>query len=784
MARIDVQNLRRLPSSPNFAPMALLALCLLVFGDILTGIRHGVLSGSTTDLATEFYYWREFGFSNLRHGHLAQWNPYVCGGVPFFAGWQAGFFYPPNWIYLLLPLNAACNLDFMVSTYLAGLFSSMLARHHGLHPVAQLLCGAIVMLGGAFFPHIYAGHLATLAAMAWAPLVLLAVDALLDNPTIRMTLLAIFALSMELLAGHPQTLFNTVIMLAIYAGIRLVKSPRRALSVATFIVAGLGMAAITAVQLLPGLQVAGEGVRSHPVGYSYAGEISLQPISLLTLVTPHIFGDIFHVQYWGPWNQWEMCAFIGVASLPLVLMGALRGSCPRRRLWITMSLVLIVIAMGQYTPLFKLLYDHAPGFNRIRAYAKFMYPATIFLALLAASGLDLLLGAQPRRRLATMLACETALLAGISALACLWMLNPLTGIWLIRLMRLTSDAYYHVPRESFPQFAYEARHFAALGCATAALTAAAAAIALFRAARSKSGAYLLAAIALLELFCFARSTIATFRPGESDAKSVIAWIHSHPGDHRVFTTGLLTEEVMGAHGFDVWGYDPMVQRRYSEFVTRSQNQVPEEANMYMSYVLPNPALRLLRCCRVVSMNGDHYDYEFVPEGRRGHSRRSICIVPISYPMQHGVLFYRCRIMKASRALIDTVSSPTFPRTSIVVLERAPGIALRTPATPGFVNVAWKDSDTLEVNAQTSTPGIILITDAYSRFWRATALAGSAQRTYRVMPGDWALMAIPVMAGKHRFLIHYCPSAFPVGAWISALGLIGYIAVCAVLQRRR
>jgi uncharacterized membrane protein YfhO len=139
-------------------------------------------------------------------------------------------------------------------------------------------------------------------------------------------------------------------------------------------------------------------------------------------------------------------------------------------------------------------------------------------------------------------------------------------------------------------------------------------------------------------------------------------------------------------------------------------------------------------------------------------------------------------MKASRALIETVASPQFAGDSMIVLEHAPPVAPRAPATPGSVNIAWKDSDTLVVTARTAAPGIILITDAYSRYWRATALPGAAQRSYQVMPADWALMAVPVTAGEHRFLLRYCPTVFPIGAWISVLGLICYLTACWIVLR--
>jgi hypothetical protein len=239
---------------------------------------------------------------------------------------------------------------------------------------------------------------------------------------------------------------------------------------------------------------------------------------------------------------------------------------------------------------------------------------------------------------------------------------------------------------------------------------------------------------------------------------------------------------MSANGYDVWGYDPMVQRRYAEFVLRSQGDSPDNANMYALYQRPSPALSLLRCACIFKINGDFYDAFYIPKDRQLPLGSPVEATTLAQPMPHALLLYRYRIMKPSRALIDTVTDDNFPRSSVVVLEQAPAIKPSAGSTPGLASAVWKDSDTLEVDAQTATPGIVMITDPYSRYWRASALPNSAQGSYQIMPGDWALMAVPVSAGTHRFLLHYCPTWFPIGAVISIVALIGFLSVCLVVLR--
>ncbi len=84
--------------SAGFLPLALAALTLAMFAGVLLLPGDRVLSKFGEDLSTEFVYWRQFGFQELRAGHLVLWNPHVFSGVPFFGGFQAALLYPPDWI--------------------------------------------------------------------------------------------------------------------------------------------------------------------------------------------------------------------------------------------------------------------------------------------------------------------------------------------------------------------------------------------------------------------------------------------------------------------------------------------------------------------------------------------------------------------------------------------------------------------------------------------------------------------------------------------------------------
>ena len=85
------------------------------------------------------------------------------------------------------------------------------------------------------------------------------------------------------------------------------------------------------------------------------------------------------------------------------------------------------------------------------------------------------------------------------------------------------------------------------------------------------------------------------------------------------------------------------------------------------------------------------------------------------------------------------------------------------------------------------PAILLITDPYSRDWRAVPLAGSSQQSYEILPADYILRAIPLAAGHHHLLVEYAPPSFRTGRAISLAAFVLWIGAAAGLQlggRRR
>jgi hypothetical protein len=94
--------------------------------------------------------------------------------------------------------------------------------------------------------------------------------------------------------------------------------------------------------------------------------------------------------------------------------------------------------------------------------------------------------------------------------------------------------------------------------------------------------YVIALLAILEMFIFARPTRVTFEIEAAMMPRLQRFFADHQGDYRVLNLanpnlGLVTKKG------DIWGYDPGVSRRYAEFMAYTQNKLPDSATEYLTF---------------------------------------------------------------------------------------------------------------------------------------------------------------------------------------------------------
>jgi len=328
----------------TLAVAGLLLLTFFLFGDVLFSTDK-VISNGKQDLVTMGIPWRTFGFGEVRNGNLPLWNPHVFLGEPFLAGFQSAIFYPPNLLYLLLPVGVATNWLIAGQVFLSGLFMCLWAGRRGLHPTACFVAGAMLMLCGPQFSKVYAGSSPTCCDG-------LVAAAVFDDRRIHRYTSQRLAATWHGRVGHRNSGgASAVCFLHRDRGWHLYVLLADSTNAPTADCAGADRhvgwwCALAAVQLLPGLAAAGESIRGAKLPFVVASSYSVPPENLITLAVPGFFGDDVHVQYWGRWNRWETSLTIGATGLILAIYGAIYGKRSVRRFSAPMALILLLIALG------------------------------------------------------------------------------------------------------------------------------------------------------------------------------------------------------------------------------------------------------------------------------------------------------------------------------------------------------------------------------------------------------------------------------------------------------
>jgi hypothetical protein len=380
--------------------LVLIALGYVLVGVLLFGRALGpwsyLLYGRDTvshDYIMLLYGWQE----TLGRHFLPLWCPYLFGGVPLIGSFAFCPFYPSQWLYAIVPFNTAFTLQYLLAIALGGVTSALWARHLGCSRLGAMCAGLLFCVSGHFLTLVHAGHLQKVMAIAWAPLALAMAPKLCERGSraLRAMLVVAVALAMQLFASHTQIAYATasaVLGFAI-ASFRGQRWSHPLVLVRNFAGAIALSAVLSAAQFFPGMETAALSNRADGVSFAEAVETSYPPRELWEFVIPRVFGDSVSgspVPYFGSWGERIVSDFIGVSAVLLALIGLFAGKGPSRRMLAITTVISLLIGLGRYTPIYRFLYEHLPGFSRFRSPGTFMFLASVCLVQLAALGLEVL----------------------------------------------------------------------------------------------------------------------------------------------------------------------------------------------------------------------------------------------------------------------------------------------------------------------------------------------------------------------------------------------------------
>ena len=297
--------------------------------------------------------------------------------------------YPPLWLVAALPLPFSMDLVMALHVLLSGIGTALFARRLGANAVGAAFAGAAFMACG------YVASIApnkVFAGTAWIPWVAWAADrvARARDPR-RAGLLLAGVLGAQLLAGDPA---SCVTGAAVALVVILSRGRRRAFP---WLAAAYGAALLlAAASVLPSAALLPHTTRGT-LALPEAGLWSLHPWRLVELIWPGFLGTAADARYnlaelvaasgkdvLDP--SWSLSLYLGAPVLALAVVAGLDRRRGTRGLWVGVA-VLVLLALGSYTPLHSIFQAVFPPERVIRYPEKHVAGAVCLLCALAGAGL-------------------------------------------------------------------------------------------------------------------------------------------------------------------------------------------------------------------------------------------------------------------------------------------------------------------------------------------------------------------------------------------------------------
>lgn len=700
----------------------------------------------------QFYPWREMAFDMLRGGQLPLWNPLVGHGAPLLANYQTAVFYPPNWLYLLLPTEYAMGWVGLLHLSWAGLGMMALLRRYDVDRLGQGVGALAFSLSGYVVARF--GFLTITSAVAWLPWLVWGVDGLLAGATRRRAALLAGIVAMLLLAGHAQTAFYSLLLAGGYALWRAAAhDDRRAAGGA--LAAALGAVllggALAAIQLAPTYELMRQSQRAAGVDAAAGLSYSFWPWHLLNFLAPGAFGSPLDGSYHSYGAHWEDAVYVGILPLLLTLraawrwgqerLGGRRSGEPRADaapaaavapFFLIVLAPAAVLAFGSFTPIFPWLFAHVPTFAAFNAPARWMLLAVFSLAVLAGIG-----------------ASDWQATDEPSA----WP-GRLTAIGLAILLAAAA-AHYAIGAEA----ATLIRAFARLGVAVFVAGAVGLGLRLVRRRgdlRPAWEALALVAVAV-DLVSAGWGLNPTVPAGLYHARSPLADVAS-PGTR---TLWLPADE-----------YDA----KFDAFFLLSDYHVGDAAHWQAARASLLPNLGIIDGAPSASsfdplMVGAHADVLAALDGLEGEAlaraARELNVSVILSTHSHDLMVADAAGPTTAYAVDDP-----WPRAAVAACTESYGEVSCRPAPDGTATIVADDPTQVSIAAQSDGAAWLLLLDTDYPGWQATVDGAPAP----IYPANGAFRAVELPPGEHTVTFRYRPASLTVGAIISGIGLLTLAAL--------
>ena len=448
------------------------ALTIFLFREFI--FSQEMLYGS--DTVALGYMAREFYANAVKGvGGFPFWNPIILGGTPFIESLAGGdSLYPPSAILLMLMApHRALGWKLVLHVFLAGVFMYGWIRQLGLSRAAALLAGLAYGLAPFMVTLVHGGQDGKIFLIALTPLLFWVTEVFLARANLTSFASLAIVIGAIILTTHFQMAYFLFGSVGVYVLFRVTQMwrgevdtddlPRRK-RVAVgrfggFSCAALLGAGIAAVQLLPAASYVVDYSRrtsttnqaTEQEAIAYSSSWSLHPEEIVGLAVPEFVGVTTANAEWARDTYWGRNGFkanheyVGLVVILLAAISFFGGIRRSLRILLTvLGSVALLFALGNHTPVWRILYELVPGISLFRAPSLSIFLFGFSTVTLMAFGIERLLYLEKNESKAQWLGPERFLwiATGIFLLGFLLAASgTITGLW-------SEFVYQEIPPQS------------------------------------------------------------------------------------------------------------------------------------------------------------------------------------------------------------------------------------------------------------------------------------------------------------------------------------------------
>jgi uncharacterized membrane protein YfhO len=672
-----------------------------------------------------------------------------------------------------LPFNIVWNWLIILHFVFSGITVYAFLRYLRASSIASFVGGVIFMLSGYLLSvHSLLPHL---LAVPWFPLVVMYFLKYLEDKRSKYIVFTGIFLTMEFLAGAPEIVMLTFLVLCIISlspGVFVtekVKLPFRFKAITLVIIIFL---LLSAIQLLPFYELKSWSIRHSGLSYQEATLWSFAWKDFLQFFLPDVFGYFRTLEKYWTNQSWLKTVYLGI--IPFILSVFFFLSKDRKR-WLFLVFIVLsfIFAMGKYTPFYSLLY-HIPPFNSIRYPAKFLFLFFFAISITAALGFDRLKEGVEQKDRKTKIAIYSAFYSGF-LFALLW------GY----LYLFDADVYRFLDIQGFKPEAYNDIQFNLHNLKRFLLFSFMFCVMLLVYLRARQKKFIMVIIVFLltaDLFLanygfyysvpwkwyiakkgFAEDLMKgketerylvsgrTIKELGSLQVEIAVPLHHYAALFGLYSTSGM--EVMRVIYHDI--FLQIMNNRPSISDAKRFFDMSGVRHVITSYKVSDNDLKLVKSIEIADKTAYLYEYT-------------------QYPGRF-LLFSIVSFVKDDQTVIEKLQSDTFDGKRELILIGNKEAVYENKDLRGHVKLVSYKANRFSLEYETSNDAFLYVSDTYYPGWRAY-VDGKETNIYRA---NLAFRAIEVPKGKHTVVFKYVPMSFYIGLFLTLIG----IALCMILIMR-